>query len=334
MISSTTITRPFCLGMLALLCTASVYGQTKQKVMITSSVDNSQQPCYVILPKGYDTSESQRYPVLVALHTWSSSVEQNNAEWEKQAFDRDWIYIFPHFRGPNSRPEACGSKLAQQDILDALAYAKATYRTDKSRIYLAGVSGGGHMTMLMVSRHPQYWTAASAWVGISDLSKWHEKHAETRYGAMLRASCGGAPGTNAMVDQQYKERSPIHYLANSIRVPLDIAAGIHDGHTGSVPISHSLKAFNVIATAAKTKPVTAQEMKALSTPAGRLVTPWASDQMTDKVLGREIHLRRYAAQSRVTIFEGGHEGIAAAAFDWLSKFQTNAQGQNVHVETE
>ena len=310
----------------------TVSAQTKQKIFVPSSLDKSKQPCYIILPKGHEKSDSQRYPVLVALHTWSSSVEQNNADWEREAYKRGWIYVFPHFRGPNNQPAACGSKIAQQDILDALAYVKSSYQTDNHRIYLAGVSGGGHMTMLMVSRHPKYWTAASAWVGISDLAKWHEKHAGTKYGAMLRASCGGIPGSSEAVDKQYKERSPINYLKNSIRVPLDIAAGIHDGHLGSVPITHSLEAFNVIANAAKAKIISEQEMSLLSTPKGRLLAPLTSDKAVDKALGREIHLRRYAAQSRVTIFEGGHEGIAKAGFEWLARFQTNEHGENINIE--
>ncbi len=307
-------------------------GQTKQKITITSSLDESKQPCYFILPKDYDKDKSQRYPVLMALHTWSNSVEQKNTDWEAEAYKQGWIYVFPHFRGPNNHPQACGSKIAQQDILDALAYAKSAYRTDNRRIYLAGVSGGGHMTMLMVSRHPQYWTAASAWVGISDLSKWHRKHVKTKYGMMMRASCGGAPGASDAVDKQYLERSPIHYLANSTRVPLDIATGIYDGHTGSVPISHSLEAFNMIAKATRQRLITTQEMQLLSTPNGRLTTPLASDKVTDQALGRAIYLRRYAALSRVTVFEGGHEGIAEAGVDWLARFQTNDLGQNVKVD--
>ena len=134
------------------------------------------------------------------------------------------------------------------------------------------------------------------------------------------------------VDRQYKERSPIHFLANSKRVPLDIAAGIHDGHTGSVPISHSLEAFNVIAKSVNAEPVSDQEIQQLSLPQGRLKAPLISDQIVDSSLGRDIHLRRYASQSRVTIFEGGHEGIAAAAFNWLARFYTNRAGNNVQVD--
>jgi poly(3-hydroxybutyrate) depolymerase len=315
----------------ALLCyfpIQSNLAQNKTKVLITSTADQTQQPCYVILPRGYEKSnDTDKIPLLISLHSWSAGLEQAKPELEKQAAKLGWIYVFPHFRGPNQTPAACGSELAQQDILDAVMWAKQNYRVDHSRIYLTGASGGGHMTMLMVSRHPEVWTAASAWVGISDLTQWHALHEKSRYGAMLRKSCGGAPGDNAKVDAQFRQRSPLPFLKNSSKVPLDLAAGIHDGHTGSVPISHSLLAFNEIATATGDRLITANEITQLSIPQGRLANPLPLDQEKDAALGREIYLRRYAGQSRVTIFEGGHEGIASAAIDWLKRFHRLEDGR-------
>jgi hypothetical protein len=75
----------------------------------------------------------------------------------------------------------------------------------------------------------------------------------------------------------------------------------------------------LIARAAKATPVSKQEITQLSRPQGRLENPLASDQVMDASLGRKIYLRRQAAKSRVTIFEGGHEGIAEAAITWLEK---------------
>lgn len=49
------------------------------------------------------------------------------------------------------------------------------------------------------------------------------------------------------VDKEYRDRSPLTYLAKAREVTMHINAGIHDGHTGSVPISHSLLAFNEVA---------------------------------------------------------------------------------------
>ena len=53
---------------------------------------------------------------------------------------------------------------------------------------------------------------------------------------------------------------------------------------------------------------------------GRLSYKQPSDCVVDPALGREIHLRRTAGRARVTIFEGGHEGIGSAAIDWLQRF--------------
>jgi len=107
-------------------------------------------------------------------------------------------------------------------------------------------------------------------------------------------------------------------LHRATEIPLDIAAGIHDGHQGSVPVRHSLEAFNEIAKATGEQVITEAEINQLSAENGRLEAPHESDLVEDEVLARTIYLRRRAARSRVTIFEGGHEGISASAFDWLA----------------
>jgi poly(3-hydroxybutyrate) depolymerase len=308
---------------LAARAAATEPASRRSRVLIPSSVDGSDQPCYLILPGGFQP-EGPPLPLLVSLHTWSGDVQQRNEPLERLADQRGWIYLFPHFRGPNRHPDACGSATAQQDILDAVAWAREHYPVDPRRIYLTGVSGGGHMTLLMVGRHPEIWAAASAWVPISDLTAWHALHAEGPYGAMVRASCGGAPGDSPEVDRQYRQRSPITHLHRARGVPLDIAAGVHDGHTGSVPIQHSLDAFNVVAAAVGVAGVCQHEVAQLSRRGGKLDDPRPSDRVEDAVLGRRIYLRRYAGRSRVTIFDGGHEGIAAAAVDWLERHERAA----------
>jgi dipeptidyl aminopeptidase/acylaminoacyl peptidase len=318
------ITVPKVLGLAIVLTAAAadsaddVESGQRMRVTVTSSVDGTEQPCYVIVPKGFDR-QSPPVPLLVSLHSWSADVEQRNIALERLAVERGWIYLFPHFRGPNQHPDACGSIKAQRDILDAVTWVQQHYPVDPRRIYLTGVSGGGHMTMLMVGCHPQLWAAASAWVGISDLAAWHALHADSRYGAMLRASCGGRPGDSPEVDEQYRLRSPLAHLHQACDVPVDLAAGIHDGHLGSVPIRHSLEAFNFLADAMGAARISEEEIEQLSRPDGRLSDPQPSDQMVDPGLGRAIHLRRHAGASRVTIFEGGHEGIAKAAVEWLEK---------------
>ncbi|GMQ93525.1 MAG: hypothetical protein BMS9Abin12_1002 [Acidimicrobiia bacterium] len=290
----------------------------RTRVLITSTADGSDQPCYLTHSEGFD-SRSGLTPLVLVLHPWSSGVEHRQESFEAEAIRRDWILLVPHFRGRNDHPDACGSIKAQQDILDAVEWAKIRFDVDPRRVYLTGASGGGHMTMLMASRHPTVWAAASAWVGISDLSAWHQRHEEAEYGEMLRKVCGGRPGDSKRVDTEYRQRSPLTFLHRAARVPLDIAAGIHDGHQGSVPIRHSLEAFNETAKASGDTVIAESEITQLSAENGRLTAPHESDLVEDETLGRAIYLRRHSAFSRVTIFEGGHEGISTAAFDWLSR---------------
>ncbi len=301
-----------------MLSSSTLAAGDRRLVRVTSSIDGTEQPCYVILPAGFDP-EGAAVPLLVSLHTWSGDVKQRDPAMEAEADRRGWICLCPNFRGVNDSPDACGSPKAQQDILDAVDWARKTYPVDPTRIYLTGASGGGHMAMLMAGRYPDRWSAVSAWVGISDLAAWHDRHARGRYGAMLRRCCGGAPGASEAVDEQYRLRSPKTWLHRAVDVPLDLAAGVHDGHTGSVPIRHTLDAFNLVARAQGLPGVTEKEIAELSRPEGRLESPRPGDQPDDPSFGRAIYLRRTAGKARVTIFEGGHERIAAAAAEWLSR---------------
>lgn len=255
------------------------------------------------------------------LHSWSGDYTQDRSPWLQEAVDREWLFIQPNFRGRNDHPEACGSELARQDILDAVDWMSAQFRVDSSRIYLAGASGGGHMSLLMAGRHPERFSAVSAWVGITDLADWYRFHTKDgepqNYARMIAACCGGAPGDSEEVDREYRERSPIHWLENVGDLRLDINAGVTDGKTGSVPIHHSLRAFNVIAEAGGHPVIGEAEMEELWRDE-RLASPRESDVAEDLTYGREIRLRRSAGATRVTLFDGGHEGLPGAACAWLA----------------
>jgi pimeloyl-ACP methyl ester carboxylesterase len=289
------------------------------EISVTSTLDAAPQPSLLWVPAAAATEPR---PMLVSLHSWSGDYRQDRSEWHRQAIRRNWIYLQPNFRGVNDHPEACGSPLARQDILDATEWVIRQHNVDTERIYLAGVSGGGHMSLLMAARHPQRFSAVSAWVGISDLSDWYRFHSRggrpARYAQMIAASCGGPPGSSEKVDHEYHERSSIHFLQQAVGLPLDINAGVLDGKTGSVPIHHSLRAFNVVAAAGGHPTIPEAEMDLLWE-RGRLPEPQAGDEMADPAYGRDILLRRQAGAARVTIFDGTHEALPSAACEWLSK---------------
>ena len=286
----------------------------RKRIQFKSSMDGTIQEAILIVP-GPTGKVQKPVPLVVSLHSWSADLTQRNA-LENLVHRRGWIYLFPNFRGANRTPQACASPLAQQDILDSISSVIDDYQVDGARIYLTGTSGGGHMTMLMAARHPNLWRAASAWVGISDLVKWHALHRNAKYGNMIEQCCGGVPGDSVEVDAQYKARSPITYLADARDVAIDICAGLKDGHEGSVPISHSINAFNMIARARGDQLVTALEISQLSRP-GKLEQVKAGDEGFDPAFNRKYFLRRRSGNARLTIFDGGHEGIATATIAWF-----------------
>ncbi len=286
---------------------------------IVSTYDDTEQPVGFWIP---ELAREQATPVLILLHTWSSDYTQDRSPWYDEARSRGWIYLQPNFRGPNNKPEACGSPAAQQDILDAIDWAVQELKVDTHRIYLAGVSGGGHMSLLMAAQHPERFSAVTAWVGITDLGDWYRFHTSEggpdKYARMVAASCGGPPGVSEDIDREYHARSPLNFLQGAVGLPLDINTGVNDGKTGSVPIHHSLRAFNVVAQAGG-RPVIPEAMMEELWQNGRLSTPQPGDEIDDPTYEKAILLRRTAGSARLTIFDGGHEALPSAACAWLAE---------------
>ena len=279
------------------------------KVDVRSSLDDEQQPV-----------------LFVFLHSWSGDYRQDNSKWQAEAVKRGWIYLHPNFRGVNETPRACGSRWARQDILDAIDFATNEFNVDPVRIYLAGTSGGGHMAMLMAGHHPDRFSAVSAWVGISDLSAWYDFHVKDgkpqKYARMILSSLGGAPGSTNLIDADYKDRSPIHHLHRAVDVPIQICAGINDGHSGSVPVTHSLNAFNEIARAQNAEVIPGSVVSDLRH--RKAIAEFAPlDASIAAAFGRKIVFHQSTQTATVVIFDGGHEGLTLPACDWLSR-QTRA----------
>ncbi len=310
----------------AIICTVAIGQEAKKRssdsslveLTVVSSMDGTQQPSRVYLP---ETSEPK--PLLVFLHSWSQGFEQDNTRWLELAKQRGWAFLQPNFRGKNNQPEACGSELARQDILDAVKRVLDTTTIDRSRIYLAGTSGGGHMSMLMASYYPDKFSAVSSWVGLSDLAKWHAttqlKPATAHYAKELEKCIGGQPGGSEAINNELKMRSPIYHLAMAADVPLDINTGVHDGHTGSVPVSQSIEAFNVILRAKHKPEISSDEIKKWNA-AGAEETEYPA-AIDDASYPRKILFRSQVNDSRLTIFEGTHEDLPAAGIAFLESIR-------------
>ena len=267
----------------------------------------------------FATASTERKPLLVGLHTWSSNFASagGDAVYAEWCIAQGWAFVHPDFRGPNWTPQALGSDRAVQDVVEAVAWAKKQTAVDETRIYLVGVSGGGHMAMLMAGRHPEIWAGVSAWCGIGDVARWHAEHTKNgksdKYAENIVAALGKVPAKD---DAEAWKRSPECCLANAATVPLDIAHGIHDGRKGSVPFEHSLRAFNVAVKPADR--LNAADIASYYS-TQKLPLGW-SPAATDASYGLMTPLfRATRGNTRVTIFEGGHEIVHQAALNWLAK---------------
>ena len=258
-------------------------------------------------------------PLVVALHTWSYHCDHATESMETVCTELGCDLICPDFRGPNTRPESCGSKLVVADIVDARDWAIAQSEVDLERVYLIGGSGGGHATMLVAGRARQGWAAASAWCGISDLLAWHAETSampkfRDSYPHHIEVACGGDIHTNLYARMSAQERSPITWLEGARNLPLDINAGIHDGHTGSVPVSQSIRAYNLLA--APEDRVPEEDIRLMTKGDG--VPEHLRWQGTDPCYRDFTVLYRRASRNvRLTLFEGRHEMVRSAAFAFL-----------------
>ena len=285
-----------------------------EEVRYATSADSSEQPALFQAPE-----RDEPAPLLVALHTWSGGYRSaSGEEYSKRCAKRGWVFIHPDFRGPSRRPEAGGSDLVVQDIVSAVDYARQRANVDPRRIYLAGASGGGHVALLVAGRAPEIWAGVSAWVPISDLAAWYweSRQRGKRYADEVAQCCGGEPGAGVEVDREYEKRSPLTWLPQARGTRLDINAGITDGHTGSVPVDHSLRAFNAVADKADllSEGDIAYFVEEAETP------PHLVEDLKDPTYGdRPPLFRRTSGAARVTLFDGGHAIVYDAAFAWLER---------------
>lgn len=291
-----------------------------QVIEIPSSADSTVQKAYFRATAG-----ATPQPLIVSLHTWSGGYSQKDP-MAADAEARDWNYIHPDFRGFNNRPEAMVSDLVLADIDDAIAYAIAHGKVDPGQIHIVGVSGGGLATLAAYMELERPIKSFNAWVPISDLEAWYWESRGRRYSYVRHIMA--AIGRDGAIDSaEARRRSPLYkaFPAEARKgAELRIYAGIHDGHIGCVPISHSVNFYNRIAGElkygtddlseiyrhAETDPDLISKDLLLSLLEKRINPDYLA--RGEKLLGRDIHLTRRYGPVSLTIFEGEHEQIPGA----------------------
>lgn len=277
-------------------------------VEIKSSADGKTQKAIF-----YKSRLPEKQPLIVSLHTWSGDYLQEDP-LAVEVVLRGWNYIHPDFRGPNNNSEACGSEKVVSDIEDAIRFAIENGNADKNEVHIIGGSGGGYATLLSYMKLNFPAKSFNAWVPISNLSDWYweSKGRNAKYATDLELV---AMKGNQMNWEELDSRSPIKlpFPADKRKNAfLNIYAGVHDGYSGSVPISHSALFYNKIAT--ELYPGQKDKLVADSTLMSILVKQLNPHADTKLILGgRKIHLLKQSPDLTLTLFEGGHEMIVPQA---------------------
>ena len=295
------------------------------KVEIVSSADYTVQSAYFFRAKS-----NQPRPLVVRLNAWSSDYSKVDGV-AQQCIDNDFNYIHPDFRGPNNRPEACGSPLVVSDIEDAIDYAIRNANVDTTSIHIVGGSGGGHATLLCYMKIGHRVKTFTAWASITNLVDYYYQCAGRRekYGKYLddlKMVTSGLPkeGFEPYFNQsEAVKRSPV--LMNTpvtIRENsrLFIYAGIHDGCLGGdVPFTHSMKFFNKVISDFGCDD---QGVFFSSDEMLRLTDLQTTGEPVNKKHLEILLQRQYQDKVRFILFEGGHEMIPNRILD-------GAKGKNI-----
>ena len=210
----------------------------QEELYIKSTLDGTEQPSLFFQAEGDDPR-----PLIVGLHTWSSDrtncIHYLLSFAEKQNFH----LLLPEFRGPNfpniDHPEVrCGSEHAKRDVKDAIDHIVATRKVDRENMFLIGLSGGGHMAMLMAGYCPEYFRAIASLAGISDLGKWQEECV----GEMVHYAkhIEGCVGNDK---EELLRRSAISYIDTIAKANIKLFHGRWDD---VVPPHHSIDLFTKV----------------------------------------------------------------------------------------
>lgn len=206
----------------------------QQEIFIRSSMDNTMQPSLF-----YKTESKEKRPLLVGLHTWSYDRFNQIKNMLPYAQKYNFNLLLPEFRGKNLSSNsnctyACGSEYAKQDIKDAIDYVISKENVDADNVFLLGLSGGGHMALLMSGFCPEYFKAVGAFVPITDLKKWTQQN--EGYSRHVFACCSNS-------EAEMLKRSPITYIDEIAKGNVKIFHGKFDR---VVPSTQSIELYNML----------------------------------------------------------------------------------------
>jgi dipeptidyl aminopeptidase/acylaminoacyl peptidase len=199
--------------------------------------DGRELPLWMTLPAG--VPEGQPAPTVVLVHggPW---LRGGFWRWDPMAqflASRGWLVLQPDFRGSagyGQRHLAAGfrqwGRAMQDDVADALLWARAKGLAHPQKACIIGASYGGYATMMGLVRHPELYRCGASWLGVADLmlylkGSWfvQDDIPDGARGQRLPVLVGDAEREA----DRLREVSPVEQAAR-IRAPLLLAWGGQD----------------------------------------------------------------------------------------------------------
>ena len=183
---------------------------------------------YMTTPRG----KSKGLPTIIHPHGGPIGIRDDwGFDWESQLLaNRGYLVVQVNFRGSGGYGKGFedaghgewGRKM-QDDLTDATHWVVDQGYADPKRMCIYGASYGGYASLMGAAKEPSLYQCAVGYVGVYDLNMmFHkgdisERDSGKRY---LKRTLGGDT-------PELRERSP-SYLADRIKVPVFLAAGLKD----------------------------------------------------------------------------------------------------------
>lgn len=187
-------------------------------------------PVPAILYRPREVPPGARLPALIHVHGGPT------AQWflafdplAQLLVDRGFVVLMPNIRGSTGYGVAFRDAALRdwggadlEDVVVGARYLKGLDYVDPDRLVIFGGSYGGFMTFLAVTKKPDLWRAAVAWVGITDLKRLYDSSME-HFKYFLREQMGD-PEANADL---WADRSAVNFAQN-LKAKLLIVHGRND----------------------------------------------------------------------------------------------------------
>jgi dipeptidyl aminopeptidase/acylaminoacyl peptidase len=200
---------------------------TPERIRYKSS-DGLEIPAILYQPKNIPKGKS--LPTLIMPHGGPTGQYFFNFDIFGQILANEgYILLLPNIRGSTGY----GRKFQDMNLMDwggkdledvasGAEYLKSLPYVNKARIGIFGGSYGGYMTFIAVTKKPELWAAACAWVGISHLKTFYER-SQPHFKYFIRMNMGD-PEKNGKL---WEDRSALNFAQN-IKCPILMIHGVHD----------------------------------------------------------------------------------------------------------